>query len=294
MRNVRGAQHREIGLEQYYTDDVTAQKFVNDIDSIYGLSSYDMVLEPSAGAGHILEKLPKANRVGLDLDPKHDEVAKQDFFKYYPPDWGLMNRPKIITIGNPPFGRNSKMAVDFFNHAAEFSDTICFIIPVTWLKYTVHKKLDRGFGLFYSEVLDPHCFEVDGKKVEQEIRCVAQCWSKVNPGRPNLRIYQRPKIYHEDFSVMDGSDFDVWMACWGSGRKHFWMTPQEMDARIADGTYKNSGGFRKIKFHDSKAEDIMKSIDWIVETHHLNTGVWFLSKGTMIDTYEKYKTLNKT
>ena len=33
----------------------------------------------------------------------------------------------------------------------------------------------------------------------------------------------------------------------------------------------------------------MKSIDWIAETIHLNTGVWFLSKGTMIDTYEKYK-----
>ena len=294
MRNVRGAQHREIGLEQYYTDDDTAQKFVDDIDSIYDMSSYDVVLEPSAGAGHILGKLPAENRIGLDLDPKHAEVKKQDFFKYYPNGWDLINRPKIITIGNPPFGRNSKTAVDFFNHAAQFSDTICFIIPITWLKYSVHKKIDRGFGLFYSKVLDPRCFELNGKKVEQEIRCVAQCWSKVNPGKENLRIYQRPKIYHEDFSVMEGDDFDLWMACWGGGRKHFWLTAEQMKDMVNDGSIKNTGGFRKIKFHNPEAEKIMKSIKWITETQHLNTGVWFLSKATMISVYETHRPLNMT
>ena len=270
-------------LDQFYTKSSIAEFVVGMIDC----TPYDLVLEPSAGAGHIYEKLP-SNRMGLDIDPKHPEVRKQDFFTFYP-NQDFLERPKILTIGNPPFGRNSKMAVDFFNHASQFSDTICFIIPITWLKYTVHKKLDRSFGLFYSEILDPFCFEVAGEKVQHEIRCVAQCWSKVNPGRENMRIYQRPKIYHEDFSIQDNDDFDVWMACWGSGRKYFWLTDTEMNQRIADGTYKNSGGFRKIKFHHPDAERVMKSIDWIGETVHLNTGVWFLSRNTLVETYEKRK-----
>lgn len=281
---MKGAQHRKVDLEQYYTNDETAEKFCQIVDEIYGFDNFDMVLEPSAGAGHILEKLPKSNRVGLDLDPHHDEVKKQDFFEYFPDDFGIFNRPKILTVGNPPFGKNSKLAVDFFNHASQFSDTICFIIPITWLKYTIHKKLDKSFGLFYSEILDPHCFLVDGKPVSQEIRCVAQCWSKQNPGRENLRIYQKPKSWHEDFDVVVDGDFDTWMVKWGSFHKHIFLPPTESP---------NEGSYRKIKFIHPGAEKIFRSIDWKKETEYLNVGVWFLAESTMVDTYEKYKTLNR-
>ena len=278
MRNVKGAQHRQIGLEQYYTDSETAEKFCKAVDDLYGFKNFDIILEPSAGAGHIYEKLP-SNRMGLDIDPKHPEVRKQDFFTFYP-NQDFLERPNILTIGNPPFGRNSKMAVDFFNHASQFSDTICFIIPITWLKYSLHKKLDRSFGLFYSEILDPYCFEVAGKKVEQEIRCVAQCWSKVNPGRENMRIYQKPKSWHIDFDVVEKGDFDIWMVKWGSFHKHIFLPPSESP---------NQGSYRKIKFNNPGAEKIFRSIEWKKETEYLNVGVWYLSLSTLVETYEKYK-----
>ena len=59
--------------------------------------------------------LPKSTRYGIDLAPAHPDVIEQNFFDYKPDSVG-----NILTIGNPPFGKNSSLAVKFFNHAAQF------------------------------------------------------------------------------------------------------------------------------------------------------------------------------
>ena len=276
----RGPQHRKVEEEQYFTDPVIAEKFVSQIDSLYDISSYDIVLEPSAGSGNFLKYLPEETRIGLDIEPQTDEVIQSDFFDWEPDNWNPLfgDTPKIITIGNPPFGRNSDLALRFFHHASQYSDVICFIIPITWVKYSIHKKLPSDFGLYYSEVLDPFGFIYpDGSRIKNEIRCVAQCWSRFNVGM-NQRIYQKPKQHHHDFEVIkDDRDFDIWMAWWGSFHKEIFL-PKETDA---------SSCFRKIKFHTPEAEKVFRSIEWKKETEYLNVGVWALSEDTLVEKYEK-------
>ena len=68
------------GLDQFYTKPSIVEKVLSMIDC----SKYELVLEPSAGAGDFLERLPKATRVGVDLEPAHPEVTQQDFFDYAP------------------------------------------------------------------------------------------------------------------------------------------------------------------------------------------------------------------
>ena len=69
---------KQLRLDQFYTKPSIVEKVLSMIDC----SKYELVLEPSAGAGDFLERLPKATRVGVDLEPAHPEVTQQDFFDY--------------------------------------------------------------------------------------------------------------------------------------------------------------------------------------------------------------------
>ena len=78
-------------------------------------------------------------------------------------------------IGNPPFGKMSKAAVDFFNKAAEFADTIAFILPRSFRKETVQRRLNENFWL----VKDIDLYKKDYFVFEEEswhTSCVFQIW----------------------------------------------------------------------------------------------------------------------
>ena len=81
-------------------------------------------IEPSAGDGAFLTKLPKDRRFGIDIEPRHEEIVEGNFLEWNPKDEG-----KYITIGGPPFGNRGKLAVKFINHASQFSDVVAFILP---------------------------------------------------------------------------------------------------------------------------------------------------------------------
>ena len=175
-------------LDQFYTHPKISKRFVDKVDEIYDLSSYDYVIEPSMGEGFIYEHLPTANRIGLDIEKNHDECLEGDFFEWYPEKSGieyeplLGETPRMIFVGNPPFGRNSSLAIDFFKHASKFGDDISFIIPITWTKYSVHRSLPSDFGLYWQAVLPEYAFIFNGKPYP--VCCVAQCWSRYDP-RPD-------------------------------------------------------------------------------------------------------------
>lgn len=278
------AKQGEIEGEEYFTDPEISKMFILDIDDMFDLTKYDIILEPSAGSGNILEHLPKENRIGLDIDPKIDEVIKTDFFDWEPPGWEPLfgETPRIITIGNPPFGRNSDLALKFFHHASQWSDTICFIIPVTWDKYHIQKKIPNDFGLYYSKRLDPLGFIYpNGERIKNPIRCVAQIWSREHKG-DNLRLHRQRQNWHEDFEIVkDKRPFDLWMAYWGGGRKQLFLTPEEMEESKL-----SISGFRKIKFHTEEARETFLSIDWEAESLQDNVGCWNLSEETLVEIYK--------
>ena len=178
-------------LDQFYTHPKIGKRFVEKIDELYDLSSFDHVIEPSMGEGFIYDHLPTTNRIGLDIEKNHPDCLEGDFLKWNPEKSGieyeplLGQTPSIGFVGNPPFGRSSGLAIEFFEHCANYSDMVSFIIPRTWMKYVIHKRLPSDFGLYWQAILPDAAFILNGKPYE--VRCVAQCWSRFDP-RPDLDI----------------------------------------------------------------------------------------------------------
>ena len=125
-------------LDKFYTKSSIAKLCLSQLD----LSQYDFILEPSAGNGSFSHLIP--NCYAIDIEPESEDIIKQDFFLYEPE-----NKNKILVIGNPPFGQQSNLALRFFNHAAEFADTIAFILPKSFKKISLQNQLDNYIHLHF-------------------------------------------------------------------------------------------------------------------------------------------------
>jgi len=159
-------------LDQFYTDKEVARGFYNYLDNQFSLEDY-FLIEPSAGEGAFSD-LFHSDSLSLDLDPKKDYIIKQDFFDF---DFNAENISiPVFTIGNPPFGKNSSLAVKFFNKSAEYSKYIAFIIPKTFKKVSVQNKLNLSFHLIQEIELRKDSFVFNNKPYD--VPCVFQVWEK--------------------------------------------------------------------------------------------------------------------
>ena len=144
-------------------------------------------LEPSAGAGAFLKLLP-APRIGLDIDPQHPEVLHANFLTWKKGE--MLARP-VVTIGNPPFGKNSSLAIQFVNEAARFSDWICMILPRTFEKSSVQNKVNRHFELVKTYLIKPNSFIYCGEPYN--VPCCFQIWRR-------LPTTQKRKLHHSEMT----------------------------------------------------------------------------------------------
>jgi hypothetical protein len=280
-------------LDKFYTHPDVAKKFVETINKLAPLGAFDMVIEPSAGSGNILQYLPD-NSIGFDLHPEGDGIIKQDFFKYQSPYDPLFNNISIACVGNPPFGKGymNPLAKGFFNHAASFSELIAFIVPAKWhTSWKVHKQLDKSFGLYFSEILPKHSFVFEGKP--HNVNCCMQVWSKKPLGK-NLRFVSAPPTTH--------ADFELFLTCDNvAGRAK--MRQQLKDKVYWDFGLKSWGklGVCNIEdvpvdstvhcvFHSRKpyVRQVMEQVDW--NSYVSNMGAPGIGgKSTIIDAYVRKK-----
>ena len=92
------------------------------------------------------------------------------------------------------------MAIDFFNKVARYSKAICFIVPVSFMKWSVQKQLDNNFKLIDYFYLPLNSF-LDREK-EFSIRTVFQIWTKKEENSlPDIRLKKSPPISHKDFNI---------------------------------------------------------------------------------------------
>lgn len=191
-------------LDQFYTN-VNYAKYVLDVISKkININDYDTIFEPSAGTGSFYNLLDKEKRVGIDLEPKCDGVVKQDFLKYKYSNL----KGKILTVGNPPFGKNSSLAVKFFNQAALFSDVIAFILPRTFNKSSIQNRLHKKFHLLTSEIVPDNSFVFNNKPYD--VWCVFQIWIKKNVNRVKQKRYTIKDV--KDYFILsdkENSDFAI-------------------------------------------------------------------------------------
>lgn len=182
------------GLDKFYTQNHVAKQCFEFLHSQLTISDDTIYLEPSAGAGAFLDFLP--HYIALDIAPEDDRIQAQNYLQYD------TDKTNFITIGNPPFGNRSKLATDFFNKAAEMSEVIAFIVPVSFMKWSVQKNLSSNFALHSYMYLEPESFSSNGEPYS--VRTLFQIWvkkgSKYDSG-VNLRLTKQPPISHVDFEI---------------------------------------------------------------------------------------------
>lgn len=177
-------------LDKFYTKSTIAYQCYSFLKQYYPEIDNEKFLEPSAGAGSFLSFLKQYE--AFDIKPEGENIIQADFLKLE------LHYNDYITIGNPPFGRRSKLAIDFFNHAAKYSKIIAFIVPVSFMKWGVHKELDPNFNLQAYMYLPENSFTSNGK--DFSVRCVFQIWTRENISN-NLRILEAPPTKHKDFNL---------------------------------------------------------------------------------------------
>ena len=177
-------------MDQFYTNDDVAKKCFEKLLEFIKIKDFDIFMEPSAGKGSFFKLLPEEKRVGIDIDPKNEEIKKMNFF-----DFKEEKDNKYCIIGNPPFGKVSSTAIKFFNKASEFSDIIAFIIPRTFKRVSVQNKLNLNFHLEYNEdlPLKPCCFTPT-----MSAKCCFQIWKKKDTKRKKVKL----TIKHEDWEFL--------------------------------------------------------------------------------------------
>ena len=190
------------GNDEYFTKESIAKLCAGNMLSRIHDYKIRLYIEPSAGGGVFTNILLKKNlnTLSYDLKPKGDNIIKKNFLKL---DFKKEGLDGAVFIGNPPFGTCSNTAIQFFNKSAEIADFIAFILPKTFRKYSVHKKLNRYFHLKFDMELPKNSFIVNG--AEHDVPAVFQIWERENKQRqmPALEnkfiIWSNPK--DADFAI---------------------------------------------------------------------------------------------
>jgi len=239
-------------LDQFYTDPAYAEQFLIKIGQTVDLDQYDHLLEPSAGTGSFYNLLDTNKRIGLDLDPKAVGVIQTDFFNWIPPA-----DKKIVTIGNPPFGKSAGLAVKFFNRAAEFSDVIAFVIPRTFRKASIINRLAKQFHCIYDETVPDNSFIFNG--ATYNVPCAAQIWQRKATPRDRIVTIKLEQI-RSWFELVEPSKSDFAIQRVG-GRAGLIRTTNRMNFSAESHYF--------IKAHDSRVLPVFEKINF--DTVKFNT-----------------------
>jgi len=186
-------------LDQFYTNPEIAIKCYQALEKLINLENY-FLIEPSAGSGSFSD-LFHSNSMALDIDPKKDYIIKQDFFNFIPPE----TDKEILTIGNPPFGKNSSLAIKFFNKSATFSKYIAFVIPKTFKKVSVINKLNNNFHLLKEIDIPINSFIYEGE--EYSVPCLFQIWEYKRNKRDKIAILKTSDYFN--FTTKENADFAI-------------------------------------------------------------------------------------
>lgn len=281
-------------LDQFYSSPNAVKQTLKVLQQNFNLDKA-IFIEPSAGSGNFIsgikENFPNNKWLAFDLEPKQEYIIKQDFFKL-----NLAYNKNNITIGNPPFGYKSKLAIDFINKSFDFSDVVCFILPIQFRRYGVQKQIRKDVKLIYSsENLPDKSFIYLNKAYN--VNCLIQIWIKDNKkikNKRDLRIKTSPPNNHKDFKLFIYNNTEI-------ARKYFDKKTYQWDFAIhRQGYYdysikitnpknlKTNRQYLFVKYIDPKSKEIFEKIDFI-KLSNTNTSVKGFSNTDLVKEYVRIK-----
>lgn len=194
---------RQEGLDKFYTIPSVAKECLRILGTFFPWDSWDRIIEPSAGNGNFFLQIPSDKKIGMDIAPEHSTIQTQNFFEFSLPSTfpSLFSCPKVLVVGNPPFGRVSSLALKFFNHAAKFSTVIAFVLPRTFRRISLQNKMDPSFHCIHdSDIpLEPCAFDPP-----MRAKCCFQIWEKRSYPRDQITL----STTHHDWTFLPYGPFD--------------------------------------------------------------------------------------
>ena len=204
---------KENNFDQFYTNPLTAKKLTSIFtEKLKSLGHQKITfIEPAAGTGNFLTAIREISKnnsfinkkiLAFDIEPKAEQenIIKTNFLTL---DWkkysAKASQNNYVIIGNPPFGKKGKSALHFINKSSEFSETIGFILPLTFRRWSIQSKLNKDLQLIYDINLEPNSFLVNDKIYS--LNTCFQIWTKKKSDYPDLRIKERPITKHPDFDM---------------------------------------------------------------------------------------------
>lgn len=158
-------------LDRFYTKPSVVDELLQHID----IKDYDVVVEPSAGSGSWSSKIEDC--LAIDIAPANEDIIQGDFLADDFLFDNIKKENKILVIGNPPFGRMANLAIKFINKSAEFADTIAFILPRSFRKESLQRKVHKNFWLVKDiDLFKESAFLFEGK--DYFAPCVFQIWER--------------------------------------------------------------------------------------------------------------------
>ena len=290
--------------DQFYTSEETAQYCIDKVYEVLKEWNVDITqyhfIEPSAGNGSFYNLLPTNKRTGVDIEPQGKGIQASDFLLWKP------RTIKNICIGNPPFGLRGHLALKFVNHAAKFSDFVCFIVPQLFVSNGRGSCRGRveGLNLIHSEIVDSTFYYPDGRSVK--VNVIFQIWSKhykVQETKTDLKgiikLYSLSDGGTPDSTrnkkYIDGCDYYLPTSCFGKDKMKLYNSFTELQ------TYSGrEGGYGIIILSNlifsnmSLIKSIIEKINWsevsFISTngaYNLNFELIEKSIGKRLDKYIK-------
>ena len=250
-------------LDRFYTKPEVAEKLLTLID----VNSFEIVVEPSAGAGSFSNLIPEC--VAYDISPEHDSIKQADWLTL---DKNIFNDKKVLVLGNPPFGTNGNLAKKFIVESAKFAHTVAFILPKSFKKISVKNGIPRHLHLVTEEDIAENAFVFEG--AEYSVPCVFQVWES--------RQYLRSKVKQAtssdliQFVSKEDADFRIQRVGGNAGKASYDLSRAESSNYFV----KNTSGW---------SNDFLISVMNNLEHPYLNdvAGPRSLSKGELIFALEE-------
>ena len=169
----------EVGLDQFFTRPEVAKQcwesLLQHMKRDGAKEDEYKFIEPSAGLGAFYDLLPTKRRIGIDVEQFNSKYIQTDFLSWAP------NKSKFnfACVGNPPFGYRAWLALAFMNHAAQFSDYVGFIVPLSFQSRGKSNVQDRveGLSLIHSSPLPRDSF-VSSSGKSLQVNALWQIWGR--------------------------------------------------------------------------------------------------------------------
>lgn len=252
------ANKRTTGKEQYYTNPDVVDLCLEEVSRHVELKDR-FILEPAGGTGEFIkgfQRLGISNDkiISFDIEPKHDLVKQADYLTV-----DMRSYKDLIAITNPPFGRASSLAKKFFNHCAEHSEYICFLVPKSWRKWTTHNSLNKNFHLISDIEMPKNCFYLpeNKRKKKDVLNTVFQIWQCRDVKRSKIKVPDHGlirKILPDKQKKVTGANFSMVVFGHSCGRC------EDINVPVVD--YKTTTMYLKID--DESVKNALREIDYSV------------------------------